>query len=98
MPCATSRAHAGRIDEEGHAPARAAAAQADHQARPAVRAAVARRQDAQSAVIAVGAGQALLLVAEPGRPHERAVAEYPQVALWHLREEILELHVRRFDP
>ncbi len=53
--------------------------------------------DAQGAVIAEGPGQALLLVAEPGRPHERAVAEDPQVALRQLREEFLELHVRRFD-
>jgi len=89
--------YVGGIDAKRHAPARAAAAQADHQARPAVRAAVARRQDAQRAVIAVGPGQALLLVVEPGRPHERAVAEHPQVAWRQLRQEILELHVRGFN-
>jgi hypothetical protein len=80
------------IDAVSHAPARAAAAQAHHQAGLAVRAAVARRQDAERAVVTVRAAERLLLVLEAGRPHERAVAEHPEVAFRQSRAELAERH------
>jgi len=85
---------ARRIDAVGHAPARAAAAQAHHQAGLAMRAAVARRQDAERAVVAVRAAERLVLVVEARRPHERAIAEDPEVAFGQLRDELTELHWR----
>jgi len=83
----------GGIDAKRHAPAGAAAAQPHHQAGTALRAAVARRQDAQGAVIAVRPPGSLGLVGKAGRPHERAVAEYPQISMRQLRAEFIELHV-----
>src|SRR5687768_3589838 len=86
-------AHAPRLDAEGHAPARAAAAQADDQPRPEFGAAIAGGKNAERAVVAVHAADAPFLVAEPGRPHQRAVAEDPEVAARELRHEILKLHL-----
>ena len=85
-------AQARRVDAVGHAPARAAAAQAHHQPGLALRAAVARRQDAQRAVIAVRPAERLALVVEARRPHERAVAEHPEVAFRQPRAELAERH------
>jgi hypothetical protein len=83
-----------RVDAVGHAPAGAAAAKAHHQARLALRAAVARREDAERAVIAVRAAERLVLVVEARRPHQRAVAEHPEIAFGQSRLELAELHVR----
>ena len=88
-------AQARRVDAIGHAPARAAAAKTHHKARLAARAAVARREDAKRAVIAVRAAERLLAVFEAGRPHERAVAEYPEVSLGQQRPELAEVHSAR---
>ena len=87
-------AQARRVDAVGHAPARAAAAQAHHQPGLALRAAIARRQDAERAVVAVRAAERLVLVVEARRPHERAVAEHPEIAFGQLRGELTELHGR----
>ena len=57
---------ARRVDAVGHAPAGAAAAQAHHQARLALCAAVARRQDAERTVVAVRAAEHFLRVVEAG--------------------------------
>jgi hypothetical protein len=93
VPQARERApQARRVDAVGHAPARAAAAQAHHQARLAIRAAVTRRQDAERAVVAVRAAERLVLVVEARRPHERAVAEHPEVALGQQRCELADPH------
>src|ERR1051326_1967932 len=82
---------------EHHAPAGAAAAQAHHQARPALRAAVAGGQDAERPVKAVHARKRMLSVGEAGRPHQRAVAEHPEVAFRHLREDLAERHDASFN-
>lgn len=81
-----------RVDAVGDPPARAAAAKTHHQAGLAVRAAVARRQDAERAVVAVRAAERLVPVVEARRPHERAVAEHPEVTLGQPRRELAELH------
>ena len=81
-------AHPWRADAVGHAPARSAAAKSHHEAGLALRAAVARRQDAERAVVAVRAAERLLHVVEARGPHERAVAEYPQVSLRQPRGEL----------
>ena len=81
-----------RVDAVGHAPARAAAAKPHHQAGLALRAAVARREDAQRAVITVRASERLVLVVEARRPHERAVAEHPEIARRQTRRELAEVH------
>ena len=83
------------IDAVGHAPARAAAAQAHHEAGLALRAAVARRQDAERTVVAVRATERFLRVVEAGRPHQRAVAEDPQVAFRQPRRKFAEVHCAR---
>jgi hypothetical protein len=80
--------HAPRLDAKRHPPARSAGAQSHHQARLALRAPVARRQNAKRAVEAVHPAERLVRVVEAGRPHQRAVAEYPQVARRQLRNEI----------
>jgi hypothetical protein len=85
-------AQARRVDAVGHTPAGAAAAKAHHQAGFALRAAVARGQDAQRAVVAVRAAERLLFVFEARRPHERAVAEDPEVAFGQPRAELAERH------
>jgi hypothetical protein len=88
-------AHARLLDAEGHSPARAALAKPHDEPRPAVRASVARGQDAQRPVVAVNPGHRLLAVPEARRPDERAVAEDPQVVLGKPREEFVEGHRRR---
>ena len=93
IPEARERAaQARRVDAVGHAPARAAAAQAHDEAGLAVRAAVSCRQDAKRAVVAMRAAKRLVLVVEARRPHERAIAEYPEIALGQPRSELAELH------
>src|SRR5688572_20486743 len=87
-----SVAHPVRVDAKRHAPARAAAAQPHDEARLALRAAIARGEDAQRPVVAVDPAGSLRLVAEAGRPHQRAVAEDPEVAFGQLREEGLQRH------
>lgn len=91
QPCERA-AQARRVDAVGHAPARAAAAQTHDQAGPAVRAAVTCGQDAKRAVVAMRAAERLVLVVEARRPHERAIAEYPEIALGQPRGEFAELH------
>ena len=81
-----------RIEPVGHSPARAAAAKAHHQARLEPGAAVARGENAERAVVAVRAAEGLARIAEARRPHQRAVAEYPQVAFRQLRAEFGEMH------
>lgn len=88
-------AQARRMDAISNAPARAAPAKAHHEPRLAARAPVTRRQDAKSAVVAMGAAKRLLPVVEAGRPHERAVAEYPQVSVGQQRPELAEVHSAR---
>jgi hypothetical protein len=92
-PKAGQRAAFGlRIEPVGHSPARAAAAKAHHQAGLEPCAAVARREDAERAVVAVRAAERLARIAEARRPHQRAIAEYPQVAFRQLRAEFGEMH------
>ena len=69
-----------RVDAIGHAPARTAATQAHHEAGLACRAAVARGEDAERAMVAMRAAERFMRVVEAGRPHQRAVAEYPKIA------------------
>ena len=83
------------IDAIGHAPARAAAAQAHDETGLALRAAIARRQDAERAVVSVRAAERFLPVLEARRPHERAIAEHPEVAFGQQRLELAEGHSAR---
>jgi hypothetical protein len=85
-------ARALRVEPIGHAPARPAAAKAHHEAGLAERATVSRRQDAQRPVVAMRATEGLARIAEAGRPHQRAVAEHPELAFRQLRAELLEIH------
>jgi len=82
----------GAIDAERHAPARAAAAKAHDEAGAAKRAAIAGGEDAQRAVIAVRAAGRPRFIGEAGRPHQRAVAEDPELAFRQARHEFVELH------
>ena len=88
-------AQARRVNAIRDAPARAAAAQAHHQPRLALRAAIARGQDAQRAVVAVRQRGRLVRVVEARRPHQRPVAEHPEVALGQARGEFAEGHRAR---
>jgi hypothetical protein len=63
-------AQARRVNSVGDAPAGSAAAQAHDEAGLAPRAAVARRQDAERAVVAVRAAERSLPIVEAGRPHQ----------------------------
>ena len=95
-PTARKRAAQARcIDAIGHAPARAAAAQAHDKTGLALRAAIARRQDAERAVVPVRAAERFLPVLEARRPHERAIAEHPEVAFGQQRLELAEGHSAR---
>jgi hypothetical protein len=85
-------ADAARVDAVRHAPARAAAAQAHHQAGLVARAAIARRQQAKGAVVTVRAAERLAGIPEARRPHQRAVAEHPELALRQPRPELTERH------
>lgn len=84
-----------RVDAVRDAPARAAVAQAHHQPGLALGAAIARGQDAQRAVIAVRERGRLVRVVEARRPHERPVAEHPEIALGQARGEFAEGHCAR---
>ena len=96
VPQARQRAAQARgIDAVRDAPAGAAAAQPHDQARLALRPAITRREDAQGAVVAVRAAGTLLRVIEARRPHERAVAEDPEVPLRQPRGEFTEGHCAR---
>lgn len=86
---------ARRVDAIRHAPARPAAAQPHHEAGLALGAAIARRENAERAVVTVGASERFLCVIEAGRPHERPVAEYPQVAFRQPRGEFAKGHCAR---
>jgi len=79
-------------DAKRHAPAGAAVAEPHDEARTAKRAAIARGKDAQRAVIAVRAAGDACLVGEARRPHERAIAEHPEIAFRQARHEFIELH------
>jgi len=79
-------------DAVRHAPARAAAAKPHDEPGFAVRAAVARGKDAQRAVIAVDPGEASFPVGEAGRPHERAIAEHPEILSGEHGAEVGEPH------
>ena len=93
VPQAGERAaQAGLVDAVGHAPARAAAAQSHHEAGLALGAAIARRQDAERAVIPVRAAERLARIVEARRPHERAVAEHPEISLRQPRGEFTQGH------
>ena len=81
-----------RVDAVGDAPARAAGAQAHHEARLAFRAAVAGRENAERAVVAVRPAERPVLVVEARRPHERAVAEHPKAPLGQQRLELADPH------
>ena len=81
-----------RVDAVRHSPARAALAKAHHKPRLRARAAVARGEDAERAVVAVRPAKRLARVAEARRPHERAVAEHPQIAFRQPRGEFGERH------
>ena len=85
-------AHPGSVDAVRHAPTGAAAAQAHDQSGLALRAAIARRQDAQRAVIAMRPAERLVPEVEARRPHQRAIAEHPEIALGQPRAEFIELH------
>ena len=85
-------ARALRIEPVGYAPARAPAAKAHHQPGLAAGAAVSRRKDAQRPVVAVRPTERLARIAEAGRPHQRAVAEDPELAFRQLRVELHEIH------
>jgi hypothetical protein len=82
------------VDAVRHAPAGAAAAKAHHQAWLVPRAAVARREDAQRAMITMRSAEGLVLIVEARRPHKRAIAEHPEIAFGQLRLELAEPHVR----
>ena len=88
-------AQARRVNSVGDAPARSAAAQAHDEAGLAPRAAVARRQDAERAMVAVRAAERSLPIVEAGRPHQRAIAEHPEVAFGQQGLELAERHVAR---
>ena len=85
-------AQARLIDAVGHAPARAAAAQSHHEAGLALRAAIARGQDAERAVIPVCAAERPARIVEARRPHEGAVAEYPEISLRQPSGEFAQGH------
>src|SRR5258708_24086686 len=91
-------AHITVPDAKRHAPARAAGAEPHDQPRLAVRAAIARRQDAERPVVAVGAGEALFAVGKAGRPHERAVAEHPEIPPAERGHELAHRHRARLMP
>jgi hypothetical protein len=80
------------IQPVGHAPARAPTAKAHDQAWLAARTAVSRREDAKRAMVAVRAAEGFARIAEAGRPHQRAVAEDPELPLRQLRAELREIH------
>ena len=95
IPKARERAaQSARVNAVSHSPARAAAAQAHDEPGLALGAAVACRQDAQGTVVAVRPAWRPVLVVEAGRPHERAIAEYPEVALGKQRAELADPHGR----
>jgi hypothetical protein len=81
-------------DAEGHAPARAAAAQPHHQPGAVVRAPVAGGKDAQRPVVAAQQCHRALAEEEARRPHQRAVAEHPEVAAREHGAECREIHDR----
>jgi len=58
---------------------------------PLARAAVAMRIDAQRAVVAVDEAASLLTEGKPRRPHQRGVAEHPQLAWRQQRQKLREL-------
>ncbi len=66
-------------DLEGDALAGAAAIEPQHQPRPLRRAAMDMREDAQRAVIAVHPGERAVDEVEARPPHQRPVAEHPEI-------------------
>jgi hypothetical protein len=93
LPQARQRAaHAVCVDAVGHAPARAAAAQPHHQAGLALGSAVTGGQNAQRPVVAVDSAARLLDVRKARRPHERAIAEHPEIAFRQLGQELVQRH------
>src|SRR5262249_51457570 len=85
-------AHALGVDAVGDSPARAAAAQAHHQAGLALGAGGGRRQVARGRVVTVDQAVRFLAVRNPRRPHERAVAEHPEVAFRQTGHELVQGH------
>jgi len=99
LPEARQRAaHTVSVDAVGHAPARAAAAQSHHQAGLALGAPVAGRQDAERPVVAVDSAAGLLDVRKAWRPHERAVAEHPEIASGQLGQKFVQRHRLTLTP
>ena len=88
-------AQARGVNSVGDAPAGAAAAKAHDETGLALSAAIARRQDAERAVVPVRAAERFLPVLEARRPHERAIAEHPEVAFGQQRLELAEGHPAR---
>ena len=88
-------AQARGVNSVGDAPAGAAAAQAHDEPGLALRAAIARRQDTERAVVPVRAAERFLPVLEARRPHERAIAEHPEIAFGQQRLELAEGHSAR---
>ena len=70
----------GGGDPEGDAPACAAAVEPEHEPRPIRRTAMDVRIDAQRAVIAAHRRERPFLEVESRPPHQRAIAEHPQIA------------------
>src|SRR6185295_18314933 len=83
---------ARRGNAEGDPPARPARAQAHHEAGLFRRAAVARRINAECPVVAMHPAGGRLRMAKARRPHERAVAEDPQIAAGREPQELGERH------
>src|SRR5437763_900250 len=94
MPEALQAAvHIAFADAIRHAPARAAAAKPHDEPGLAMRAAVARREDAECPVVAMDARQAVFAEGEARRPHERAIAEHPEFSASQGGLEFAERHV-----
>src|SRR5208282_1189551 len=73
----------------GDAAAGAARLQAEHQARQLGRAAIAPRVDAEGAMVAAQEGRRALEIGEARVPHERAVAEDPELSVRRHRRQPL---------
>jgi len=85
-------AQARGVDAVGDTPAGASLAEAHHQPGLLLRAPVPGGENAKRAVIAVGAPQRFLGIVEARRPHQRAIAEHPEVAFRQLRAELSQVH------
>ena len=62
-----------------------------------MRAAIARRENAERTVVAMDPREALFAVGETRRPHQRAVAEYPHFPCGLGAHEIVQRHIAVTD-